>query len=79
MSEIYPEIEPYQVGRLKVSDLHDLHYELIGNPKGKPAVYLHGGPGSGCNPFTDDISIQKNIILLCLINVVAEKVHRTMN
>ncbi len=51
MSEIYPEIEPYQVGRLKVSDLHDLHYELIGNPKGKPAVYLHGGPGSGCNPF----------------------------
>jgi len=50
-SKIYPEIEPYETGRLKVSDLHELHYELIGNPKGKPAVYLHGGPGSGCNPF----------------------------
>ncbi len=47
MVELYPEIEPYQIGRLKVSDLHELHYELIGNPKGKPVVYLHGGPGSG--------------------------------
>ena len=51
MAELYPEIEPYQTGRLKVSNLHELHYELIGNPQGKPAVYLHGGPGSGCNPF----------------------------
>lgn len=51
MVEPYPEIEPYESGRLKISDLHELHYELIGNPKGKPAVYLHGGPGSGCNPF----------------------------
>jgi proline iminopeptidase len=51
MTALYSEIEPYETGRLKVSDLHELHYELIGNPKGKPAVYLHGGPGSGANPF----------------------------
>ncbi len=51
MSELYPEIEPYQNGLLKVSDLHELYYEQIGNPQGKPALYLHGGPGSGANPF----------------------------
>ncbi len=51
MVELYPEIEPYQSGRLKVSDLHELYYEEIGNPQGKPSLYLHGGPGSGANPF----------------------------
>jgi len=32
---------------LKVSNAHELHYELCGNPKGKPAIFLHGGPGGG--------------------------------
>jgi proline iminopeptidase len=44
---IYPEIEPYRTGRLKVSDTHDLYFEESGNPKGKPVVFLHGGPGAG--------------------------------
>jgi proline iminopeptidase len=35
---------------LKVSDLHTLYYEQSGNPKGKPVVFLHGGPGGGTNP-----------------------------
>ncbi|WP_394822640.1 prolyl aminopeptidase [Pendulispora albinea] len=46
----YPEIEPYETGRLKVSDLHEIHWEVSGNPKGKPVVFLHGGPGSGTDP-----------------------------
>ena len=50
MAELYPEIEPYETGHLRVSDLHEIYYELVGNPKGKPAIYLHGGPGSGSNP-----------------------------
>jgi proline iminopeptidase len=50
MPELYPEIEPYKTGRLKVSNIHELYYELCGNPKGKPVVFLHGGPGSGCSP-----------------------------
>jgi proline iminopeptidase len=45
MPDLYPEIEPYKTGRLKVSDIHELYYELCGNPKGKPALHLHGGPG----------------------------------
>lgn len=44
---IYPEINPYQTGRLKVSELHDIYYEECGNPQGKPVVFVHGGPGGG--------------------------------
>jgi proline iminopeptidase len=47
---LYPPIEPYDTGRLKVSDVHELYYEQCGNPKGKPVVFLHGGPGGGLVP-----------------------------
>jgi proline iminopeptidase len=47
----FPEILPYSQGRLRVSSLHDIYYEECGNPQGKPAVVLHGGPGSGISPF----------------------------
>jgi proline iminopeptidase len=47
----YPEIEPFARGRLKVSDLHEIYYEECGNPKGKPVVILHGGPGGGLSPY----------------------------
>ncbi len=46
---LYPEIEAYDSGYLQVSPLHRLYYEQCGNPQGKPAVFLHGGPGAGCN------------------------------
>lgn len=46
---LYPEIAPYNVGMLAVSDVHSLYFEECGNPAGKPVVYLHGGPGGGCN------------------------------
>ena len=45
----YPEIEPYDHGHLAVSPLHTLYYEQCGDPHGKPVVFLHGGPGAGCN------------------------------
>ncbi|MGJ3252591.1 MAG: prolyl aminopeptidase [Elainellaceae cyanobacterium] len=47
MRDLYPPIEPYNTGFLKVSDLHTLYFEEVGNPQGKPAVFLHGGPGGG--------------------------------
>ncbi|MEQ8798595.1 MAG: prolyl aminopeptidase [Salinisphaeraceae bacterium] len=46
---LYPDIDPYDQGELAVSDVHTLYYEQCGNPAGKPAVFLHGGPGGGCN------------------------------
>lgn len=51
MTEIlYPEIEPFERGKLRVSEMHDLYYEVSGNPRGKPVVFLHGGPGGGTEP-----------------------------
>lgn len=45
----YPPIEPFEHGMLDVGDGHSIYWERCGNPKGKPAVFLHGGPGSGCS------------------------------
>ncbi|MBP9680571.1 MAG: prolyl aminopeptidase [Bacteriovorax sp.] len=50
MKEMYPEIEPYSIGFLKVSNIHTLYFEEVGNPKGKPVIFLHGGPGGGLTP-----------------------------
>ncbi len=47
---LYPEIEPFHVGRLRVSELHELYYEQSGNPNGKPVLFVHGGPGGGTDP-----------------------------
>lgn len=49
-TSLWPTIEPYQVDYLKVSNLHELYYEISGNPKGIPVFVLHGGPGGTCNP-----------------------------
>jgi proline iminopeptidase len=48
--DYFPTIEPFEKGRLKVSDLHELYYEQSGNPGGHPVIFLHGGPGGGTNP-----------------------------
>lgn len=49
-SALYPSIRPYQQGYLRVSALHEIHYEQSGSPRGKPALFLHGGPGGGTDP-----------------------------
>ena len=49
-TEMFPDIEPYRRGRLKVSALHTLYFEECGNPAGRPLVFLHGGPGGGIDP-----------------------------
>ncbi len=46
----YPKTDPYDHGILKVSGGHEIYYEQSGNPEGRPAVYVHGGPGAGCSP-----------------------------
>ncbi|HEX7381850.1 MAG TPA: prolyl aminopeptidase, partial [Nevskiaceae bacterium] len=51
MSTAFPPIEPYATQRLQVSDLHEIYVEQCGNPQGRPAIFLHGGPGGGCEPW----------------------------
>lgn len=49
MRERFAPIEPYASGMLDTGDGHQLYWEACGNPQGVPAVFLHGGPGSGCS------------------------------
>jgi proline iminopeptidase len=46
---LYPPIEPVRSGHLAVGDGHEIYWEECGSPKGKPVVFLHGGPGAGCD------------------------------
>jgi len=50
MEDRYPPIEPYEHGLLDVGDGNLVYWEACGNPAGKPALVIHGGPGSGCTP-----------------------------
>ncbi len=47
---LYPAIEPYRTGQLDVGDGHTVYFEECGNPRGQPALLVHGGPGGGSNP-----------------------------
>lgn len=47
MRALYPAIEPYDRAFLDVTPPHRIYYEQCGNPRGKPVVFIHGGPGGG--------------------------------
>jgi proline iminopeptidase len=49
-TELFPEIEPYESGRMRLDARHTMYWEASGNPDGIPVVFLHGGPGSGASP-----------------------------
>jgi proline iminopeptidase len=46
---LYPELAPHRHGHLEVGDGHSIYWEECGNPRGKPAVFVHGGPGAGAD------------------------------
>lgn len=48
--DLYPALEPYQSEMLRVSPLHTIYFEQCGNPDGRAALALHGGPGGGLSP-----------------------------
>ena len=49
--ELWPAIEPHQTGYLRVSNTHEIYYELCGNADGTPVFVLHGGPGAASSPY----------------------------
>ena len=51
LAELYPATEPRTSGFLSVSKLHEIYWEEIGNPRGVPVIFLHGGPGAGIAPI----------------------------
>jgi len=48
LKTLYPEIEPFAHEWLDMGDGHEVYLEQVGNPKGVPVIFLHGGPGSSC-------------------------------
>jgi proline iminopeptidase len=48
--DLFPPIEPYRSGRLRLDARHTMYWEESGNPHGPPALFLHGGPGAGATP-----------------------------
>ncbi|MDA1371267.1 MAG: prolyl aminopeptidase [Proteobacteria bacterium] len=49
MHVLFPEIKPYKRQLLKVSEIHELYVDEAGNPDGIPVLFVHGGPGAGCD------------------------------
>lgn len=48
--DLFPPIEPYRSGTLRLDARHTMYWEQSGNPRGVPALFLHGGPGAGATP-----------------------------
>jgi proline iminopeptidase len=46
-ADLYPPIEPYASGLLRLDQRHHMYWEECGNPRGVPVLFLHGGPGAG--------------------------------
>lgn len=51
MKQLYPSLHPYHHFTLRVDDIHEIYVEECGNPDGVPVVFLHGGPGAGCESY----------------------------
>jgi len=49
LTKLYPELEAYETHTLKLDSGHSIYYEQAGSASGLPVIFLHGGPGSGCN------------------------------
>lgn len=45
--DLYPEIGPFETGYLPLTAGHVMYWEQVGNPRGRPVLFLHGGPGAG--------------------------------
>ena len=50
-NKLFPPIKPFDSGYIK-KGVHEIYYEQSGNPNGKPAIFLHGGPGGGTGRFS---------------------------
>ena len=68
MSGLFPPIEPYDSGMLDVGDGHRVYWECCGNPAGKPALFLHGGPGSGARQVNGASLIPNSTVSCCSIS-----------
>lgn len=62
--KLWPELRPFASGYLRVSDIHQIYYEVYGNPDGKPIFFLHGGPGGSSNPWMTRLADPKKFMMV---------------
>ena len=55
--DLYPPIDPYRAGTLRLDARHTMYWEQSGNPRGAPVLFLHGGPGAGATAVHRRFSI----------------------
>jgi len=56
--DLFPEIGPFETGYLPLTDGHVMYWEQAGNPRGRPVLFLHGGPGAGAGAVHRRFSTQ---------------------
>lgn len=78
-ASFYPEIEPYNTGKLRVAITHNIYFEECGNPEGKPVVFLHGGPGEASRLSTGAFLILLSTALYFSISAAQEKARPQRN
>jgi proline iminopeptidase len=81
MAGPFPPIEPYDSGMLDAGDQHHVYWECCGNPTGKPALFLHGGPGSGCSAGQRrffDPSLYNAVLSINAARVAADRWQATL-
>ena len=73
MLKLFPAIEPFNTGYME-RGCHEIYYEQCGNPDGKPAVFLHGGPGGGGSTTVRRFFNPERYHIVFLTKEVAEEV-----
>ena len=76
MSALYPPIDPYDRGMLGVGDGHTLYYEQCGRPTGAVALFLHGGPGGGCQAWNRRLFDPNHYPLVLFDQLLQRPEHR---
>ena len=61
---LWPETKPLYSGYLQVSDIHQIYYEVSGNPHGKPVFFIHGGPGASSTPSMRRLANPKQFMIV---------------
>jgi hypothetical protein len=77
MISLFPALEPYEWGMLDVGQGDSIYWENCGNPNGKPAVVLHGGPAQDARHGIVDISTQRSIAYYFSTNAAQVEAPRT--
>lgn len=69
MFHLYPPIQPYYSGFIRRGQ-HQIYLEQVGNPQGLPVLFVHGGPGAGCNETSRRFFDPQRFRVICLISAV---------